>query len=87
MVRCIVNGCESNKKRPSGGDLPQLHRFPKEKERLDRWIINIGQDIPKDPRICDRHFTDNQFEIDLKVQYNNLFYHYHSIILSNLNSI
>ena len=62
MVRCSVEGC----KPPDGA---KVHRFPKEKERWDIWMRNAK--IPsdkKDPRICDLHFTEEQFEIDKKVR-------------------
>lgn len=70
MVRCNVEGCKwSHKPYPPGEVMPQLHRFPKEKERRDKWVRNVANNLPNDPRICDNHFDDDQYEIDLKVPY------------------
>ena len=74
MVVYRVKGCKSRSRKssdPTDLVLPSLHRFPaeNEKERRKKWIINFGSDnLPKETRICDLHFTPDQFEIDHQVR-------------------
>ena len=84
MVACCVCGLRSRcKNDPEEKDIP-LYRFPSETdaERREKWILNVKRDdLPTDPRLCAKHFTEDQFEIDRKVcSFVIMYYHYHRTV-------
>ncbi len=54
---CYV--CKHTKARDPGA---HMHRFPSEIEKRQQWIEALslqGRDLPKDARVCSKHFPDS----------------------------
>lgn len=75
MAVCAVYGCKNKKKRRrEHGDTVTYHRFPKEKDADAKrirlmWISRCkrNDDFNADThRICSNHFTEEDYERDLK---------------------
>ena len=67
MPVCAAVGCRSR----SGGKV-SLYTVPPdtdgERGRRERWIHFLKRENPpKDFRVCALHFTEDQFEVDMKV--------------------
>ncbi len=62
MPHCAAFGCNFQSKGNKGSDV-SLHCFPKEKKIRKEWEVACGRvQLPKDPRLCSRHFSPDAFE-------------------------
>ncbi len=62
MPHCATFGCNFQSKGNKGSDV-SLHCFPKEKKIRKEWEVACGRvQLPKDPRLCSRHFSPDAFE-------------------------
>ena len=62
MPHCAAFGCDFQSKSNKGSDV-SLHCFPKEKKIRKEWEVACGRvQLPKDPRLCSRHFSPEAFE-------------------------
>ncbi len=62
MPHCAAFGCNFQSKGNKGSDV-SLHCFPTDKKRRKEWEDACGQaQLPKDPRLCSRHFSPDAFE-------------------------
>ena len=62
MPHCAAIGCAYSKT-DSKERLVSLHHFPKEDKWRKKWINACGRvELPKDPRLCSRHFSPDAFE-------------------------
>ncbi|KAG1934115.1 hypothetical protein F2P79_020247 [Pimephales promelas] len=63
MPNCAAFGCNFQSKGNKGSDV-SLHSFPKEKKIRNEWEVACGRvQLPKDPRLCSRHFSPDAFEV------------------------
>ena len=82
MVYCVAVDCHSSSNKPNtrkifGSEQPiSFFRLPSEKKdkvRRQTWLNNIKRPIDNLPplqnvRLCTLHFTEDQFDVDLKVK-------------------
>lgn len=62
MPHCAAIGCNFQSKGNKETDI-SLHSFPHDKKRRRAWEYACGRaQLPKDPRLCSRHFTPDAFE-------------------------
>uniref|UniRef100_A0A1A7Y6L4 THAP domain-containing protein 1 n=1 Tax=Iconisemion striatum TaxID=60296 RepID=A0A1A7Y6L4_9TELE len=62
MPHCAAFGCNFQSKVNKGSDV-SLHSFPTDKKRRKQWEDACGRtQLPKDPRLCSRHFFPDAFE-------------------------
>uniref|UniRef100_A0A669C549 Uncharacterized LOC109201326 n=1 Tax=Oreochromis niloticus TaxID=8128 RepID=A0A669C549_ORENI len=62
MPHCAAFGCNFQSKGNKGTDV-SLHSFPHEKARRKQWEDACGRvQLPKDSRLCSRHFSPDAFE-------------------------
>ncbi len=62
MPHCAAFGCNFQSKGNKGSDV-SLHCFPTDKKRRKEWEDACGRaQLPKDPRLCSRHFSPDAFE-------------------------
>lgn len=62
MPHCVAVGCNSHSKTNKGGDLT-FHRFPSDKKKRKAWEDACGRtQLPKDPRLCAKHFSPDDFQ-------------------------
>ncbi|XP_029978180.1 uncharacterized protein LOC115410603 isoform X3 [Sphaeramia orbicularis] len=62
MPHCAAFGCHFQSKGNKGTDV-SIHTFPREKEIRQQWENACGREqLPKDPRLCSRHFRPDAFE-------------------------
>uniref|UniRef100_A0A1A7XTY7 THAP domain-containing protein 1 n=1 Tax=Iconisemion striatum TaxID=60296 RepID=A0A1A7XTY7_9TELE len=54
-LHCAAFGCNFQSKVNKGSDV-SLHSFPTDKKRRKQW------QLPKDPRLCSRHFFPDAIE-------------------------
>ena len=63
MVCCVAIDCSNNSSNPTKPNI-KLFQFPKEDKRCKEWAIKIKRKNwkpNKHSRICQEHFTDDQF--------------------------
>nr|XP_015810537.2 uncharacterized protein LOC107382745 [Nothobranchius furzeri] len=62
MPHCAAFGCNFQSKGNKGTGV-SLHSFPTDKKRRKQWEDACGRtQLPKDPRLCSRHFSPGAFE-------------------------
>uniref|UniRef100_A0A672LEA0 THAP domain-containing protein 1 n=1 Tax=Sinocyclocheilus grahami TaxID=75366 RepID=A0A672LEA0_SINGR len=62
MPHCAAFGCNFQSKGNKSSDV-SLHSFPSDKKRRKEWEDACGRiQLPKDPRLCSRHFSPDAFE-------------------------
>uniref|UniRef100_A0A8C6LU82 THAP domain-containing protein 1 n=1 Tax=Nothobranchius furzeri TaxID=105023 RepID=A0A8C6LU82_NOTFU len=62
MPHCAAFGCNFQSKGNKGSDV-NSHSFPTGKKRRKQWEDACGRtQLPKDPRLCSRHFSPDAFE-------------------------
>ncbi|XP_077398370.1 uncharacterized protein LOC144033872 [Vanacampus margaritifer] len=62
MPHCVAYGCNLQSKLNNKGDV-SVHIFPKERALRKQWQDASGRLwLPKDPRLCSRHFSPDAFE-------------------------
>ena len=77
MVKCCGIDCQSRSRRSTDSAdavFPSFHKIPSEEESERRALWLKVADLNrlsecKDARICDNHFTADQFEIDRQVKH------------------
>lgn len=62
MPHCSVFGCNFQSKGNRQSEV-SIHSFPKDEKLRKQWEDACGRDeLPKDPRLCSRHFSADAFE-------------------------
>lgn len=62
MPHCAAIGCNFQSKGNKTTDI-SLHSFPSDKKRRKQWEHKCGRrELPKDPRLCSRHFIPYEIE-------------------------
>jgi len=72
MVSCAVATCKVTRENKKSQGKIILHRFPKSNEIVGQWIARCKRDDkinPSNARICSNHFTEQDYERDLKGKY------------------
>lgn len=74
MPYCSAVGCQSDSsaREPTNREGISFYRLPAKREKAKRqaWIANLkreGGPPQENIRVCSRHFDENQYEVDYKV--------------------
>lgn len=64
MTGCSVPGCKNRTESGKPFYSVPIGKSPSERRRRLRWLLRMGRDkpAPRGTRICEDHFTDDQFE-------------------------
>ena len=63
MPHCVAFECNVQAKNKQNDPKIRFHVFPRENELRQAWIHAIGRtSLPKDPRLCSKHFEEHCFK-------------------------
>ena len=68
MPWCVAVDCSNNTFTKNQEKDVSFYKLPKDLKLRIRWLANIKlENIPKNPKICHKHFEDCYFKKDLEV--------------------
>ena len=63
MPHCVAFDCNIQAKNKENDPKVRLHNFPNDAAIRRAWIHAVGRtSLPKDPRLCSKHFEEDCFE-------------------------
>ena len=63
MPHCVAFECNTQAKNKKKDPRIRFHKFPDDEKRRQAWFHAVGRtSLPKDPRLCSKHFEEHCFE-------------------------